>query len=250
MLLGVDHIQFSVRDLHAATEFLSRAGYTSQFLASDFAQGQTPLPHFSQVRKRLVFLTGPGCAVELIDGGPHYAPLTYLAALPSSEEPMRWTTQELRAEPTASSAALHMRWVPELCAFASATPHEPIMTDIEVLTGDPASTTRFWAALGAKTGLNDHTLHFTGTAITRPLSITVRHIAGLGPRDVRVDDLGFTLVAITSTDLDADHRDLRAAGFPASEIFEVVVNERRLKICFTTGPNGELVELLQPSRAS
>ena len=60
-----------------------------------------------------------------------------------------------------------------------------------------------------------------------------------------LDDKGFNCLAFISTSLERDKQSLERDGFFTTDIESVVTNGKNLRIFFSIGPSGEIVEMIE-----
>lgn len=60
----------------------------------------------------------------------------------------------------------------------------------------------------------------------------------------RLDNHGFTSLAFWSNNLHSEKRKLETAGYEVTPVEELMVNHRKLKLCFVVGKQQEIVELI------
>lgn len=60
-----------------------------------------------------------------------------------------------------------------------------------------------------------------------------------------LNDVGFNCLAFITTSIDRDRHKFIKNGFEATQIEQIRINKRPLKVCFVIGKNGELAELIE-----
>lgn len=106
---------------------------------------------------------------------------------------------------------------------------------IRVRSSVPEKSKQFWAALGFRDG-----------KFFSPLTGDIR--LQIEPDEkmslALADDAGFNCIGFIAGALDADRVRLMETGFTATDISNITLNGRSMRIAFVRGPSGELVELI------
>ncbi len=246
MLVGIDHIQFSVDSLAAAERLLAAWGYRRRFSQPDHAalDGEGP-GHALPGGGGLLFLTRGPHALELLRRTGGAARGAYLPVL----GPAHLRQSRLLAGPAAGAG--RPGWLPQLCTYGWVAPGEPEpLARLLLPTPDLQRSLRLWTALRARvawSGPRGAQLSFPRALAAMPLQLWLVWVPGLGASRSQVDGPGCTQVALVSTALEADLRALARAGAHTAEPREMHVGGRRLICASLRGPAGELVELVQPA---
>jgi len=238
---GVDHVQISVPALGTAIETLSSCGYTVDFEEPDFSTTQRP--YFRERRKSMAYLRSGSDAVELIDGSGVPGPELWL---PVFHRAIHGTATEAPA-----GIACTARLVPELGGTCLASGGGTGGLERVVLrVADPEPTVGFLEGLGFLLRGRDGCrieLEFPRTIVTMALRVTVIS-GGSRPPEHFVDDLGCTLVALISRNLEADVAALQEDGCTTTQIFSFTINGKPIRHAIIRGPGGALVELIEVGR--
>jgi hypothetical protein len=238
-IIGIDHVQFAVRNLAASERFFISHGYDLKFRE----------PHFNSERRSfyrgvdhsLAYLARDGSRVELISGsagqkGSRYTPLF-----------------DVCYRRTQSSAVLPERfrtfWEEELSTTCGSITNAPAVVDgLIVSTDDLDGSLMFWTSLGFELigRFDRYYAHaFPRNSLSMPLIILLTPGLREACDEPKADDLGCSLIAFITRDLRADRIALKQDRHPVSEPARFCINRRTLSVCFAYGPGGELIELVE-----
>jgi hypothetical protein len=114
---------------------------------------------------------------------------------------------------------------------------------------------RFWSFFsfaptgGIKTteGVKWGIMRFKVDVFSRGVSLLIVQPREAFSHNYNMDAAGFACLAVFSTNIVRDARDISAAGFTASGIFAVTLNGNRMDVCLCRSDDGSIVELLQKS---
>ncbi|MFT7462979.1 MAG: hypothetical protein ACI9EF_001321 [Pseudohongiellaceae bacterium] len=262
--IGVDHVQFSVPDLSAAVALLTDRGWNVEFEQPRFAAGQRP--YFREADKSMVYLKRGRDALELIDGSAVNGTGRWTAAF-SGELPGSTALRgaevgffDASVGPSVYGQPLHVEALGGTCLRAEpATETAPEagsgvldLTEVLLRSSDPEGSCAFLELFGFRRDVGAEVslrLVFPQSFLCMGLAVTI--VAGPAVAgDDAVDDLGMSLVALISKDLEADRTALLAAGYETTDIFEYTINGRPIRNVITRGPGAELVELIAVGRAA
>jgi len=238
MLLGVEHIQFCVRDPGAARSYLESVGYRTVFEARGF-DGGTRLPRYRAAGRSMVYLSGAGSAIELIDGEAEAQTTGYTPVVPRT-----------MLDGAAVSGGETFR-VPELDADCRQAETGGCLSALRLETPRLEASVRFWRALGgrvARAGATTFEASFEPRIATMPLQLTLQATDEPRQGEPFVDELGCRLVAFLSTSLEADLERIAEAGGRPSDVRCLTIHGRALRVAFVVAPSAELVEIIEARR--
>lgn len=212
MILGVDHIGWSVRDPLVAADTLTHLGYRRAFEEPRLptADAKRPLLRtFTPIHSIEYWRHPRGPAIETISHG---------GAGPYAETPT-------------------VRFGPDGAIEAY------LLSPLE-----PQRAREVWhTALGARVTTEAGVLRVASRLPQWCLDVHIRDHDGRSRADrlVHLDDEGFVSVALITTDLGLERSRLALVGVQTVEPFRVRVNGRDLKVTLGRGAAGEIIELLE-----
>lgn len=266
MILGVDHVALSSRDLLQSANVLAGEGYEVRFVEDELVNAATKRPLLREYAQShgIAWCAAPsGPAIELT---AHQAPLHGATASFSGvlqRRPAAWRALSERSEALEPMlrAALGLS-DPRACNWtefnadvwydaADATDAQGIRAVIAPVP-DLAASEAFWTGTLRFTVVSrgDAGVRWARVALTAPvqswgLDVVLAEI----PRTDRfppLDAPGFPCVAFLSNGVARDLERIRAAGAEGDPVeFTVVVNGRPLKICMIRAPGGQILELIE-----
>lgn len=269
MILGLDHIALSCRDINEAAQDLARVGYKIRFLDRDvpnrpvkraFLRDYVPL-------HSLAYCHHPDHPpIELTQ---HSAPLQGdpgiyepLLAFDTDADVSARSTPKLHTAAWSLAFDIHADpalWNPlGAPMWTSSSPIQGARAVLCQVTDLDESTALWTDGLGFRWNgeANKGSGEDGGTdwcRLTRagPFSdwsldlLLVEHLSA-SRSSTTLDAPGFPCLAFLCTDLTADTEHLTACGLmETTGEFQVVVNDRRLLVNVGRGPSGELIELIQ-----
>lgn len=245
-IIGVDHVQFAVRDVVASARYLARHGYELQFEEPDF--NLEARSYYRGLRKDLAYLRRGASRVEVITaaghGGDARHTYIYIPVFDGFESP-----NHVRALDMGEFRAF---WHDELStACASRRGEAPVLDGVIVRSSRPDQSSAFWQLLGFELiALDDrwYTLAFPRNMLSMPLTLLLARVPSGHEPKAQVDDLGCSSIALITRNLAADRAVLDKERYALSEVTALCINRRPLSICFASGPGGELVELVELRR--
>ena len=242
-IIGVDHVQFAVRDVDAGARLLWRHGYALHFEEPDFnAQARS---YFRGLKKSMAYLKRGGSRVELITGAEQEGEVRYIPVFGGRESTGR--------RPAFDIGDFRAFWHEDLSSVcASRTGEAPALDSVILRASRPEHSLAFWRGLGFAPISEDgdwYKLAFPRNLISMPLTILLARHACADGQGAQVDDLGCSSIALITRDLRADRSALDGARHTVSEVTALRINGKPLSLCFATGPSGELVELVEFGRA-
>jgi catechol 2,3-dioxygenase-like lactoylglutathione lyase family enzyme len=238
-IIGVDHVQFAVRDVGASARYLARHGYELSFREADFnTQARS---YFRGVKKDMAYLRRGASRVEVITGTDHAGDSRYLPVFDGLASPSHL--------PALDMAAFQAFWHEDLAsACASRGGESPILDGVILRVSRPEHSCHFFQRLGFGLIARDddwYTLAFPRNVLSMPLTISLARKRYDHEAEARVDDLGCSSIALITRNLSADRALLERERFAVSEVTPFFINQKNLTICFAAGPSGELVELVE-----
>jgi catechol 2,3-dioxygenase-like lactoylglutathione lyase family enzyme len=242
-IIGVDHVQFAVRDVAAGARYLAQHGYALTFEEAGF--NTEPRSYFRGIEKDMAYLRHGASRVEVITGADHEGEARYIPVFDGLASPAHM--------PDLDMAAFRAFWHEDLAsAAASRGGAAPILDGVILRVSRPEHSCHFFQRLGFKLIARDddwYTLAFPRNVLSMPLTISLARKPYPHAAKARVDDLGCSSIALITRNLGADRALLEQERFAVSEITPFCINGKALSICFAAGPSGELVELVEMGRA-
>lgn len=109
----------------------------------------------------------------------------------------------------------------------------------------------FWKLLGFVNDTSDNSgekIVFTSILPDQKnIQIAFREVANDG-LNYYLNDLGFNCLAFITTSIERDCKKIVKNGFKSTDIEEIFINGRQIRVCFVIGKNGELAELIELSK--
>jgi hypothetical protein len=242
-IIGVDHVQFAVRNVDASARYLARHGYALSFREADFNAASRS--YFRGVKKDMAYLRNGASRVEVITGAEAAGEPRYMPVFDELASPARL--------PDLDMAAFRAFWHDDLdSACASRGGTAPVLDGVVLRVGRPEHSCHFFQRLGFTLTARDdewYTLAFPRNVLSMPLTISLARKPVDHTTKPRVDDLGCSSIALITRNLGADRALLEQERYAVSETTPFCINGKQLTICFATGPSGELVELVEMVRA-
>jgi catechol 2,3-dioxygenase-like lactoylglutathione lyase family enzyme len=242
-IIGVDHVQFAVRDVGASARYLAGHGYALSFREADFnAQARS---YFRGVTKEMAYLKRGASRVEMITGTDHTGEARYLPVFDALVSPAHL--------PDLDMAAFRAFWHDDLAsACASRGGDAPVLDGVILRVGRPEHSRHFFQRLGFALIARDddwYTLEFPRNVLSMPLTLSLARKPYPHAAKALVDDLGCSSIALITRNLGADRALLEEERFAVSEVTPFCINRKNLTVCFAAGPSGELIELIEMGRA-
>ena len=238
-VIAIDHVQFGVRHVAEGARYLERHGYKLNFAQPKF--NCEARSYFHGVAKDMAYLARGGCRVELITGAQERESATYV--------PIFAGLETAAPRPALDLGEFRAFWDHDLCGICAKGPGvDAVLDGVIVRASRPDDSAEFWRLLGFNLTIRDSRwlrLAFPGNALSMPLNILITRERRAPAGSANADDLGCSSVALITKDLHADCALLDREGYAISETTPLRINGRALTICFTAGPSGELVELMQ-----
>lgn len=208
MIIGIDHLALSTENLDQGLEMLKGWNYEPEFILRNVPNHEAKKPYLSKISPHhdiSLCRKKNGIAIEL----------TAHAVCGPLEGPYRVFMDEERA-----------------------------IQSITIETQDLKKSEAFWMGLGFKSCEREKTssyLKFEGPFSQWNLSLKIIEDKNKKKIPSKIDLKGFSCLALLSTQVISDRK-----IFPlSSELFEMNINHRKLKLCLLEGPDGECVELIE-----
>ena len=249
MIVGIDHIAFSVSDIEEALPLVASWGYRSVFVEKGVLNhvAKTPFLRKREEKHNIAYcesLRG-GVAIELtVHGDVRVAPVG------RSRRPHVRRTAEGNLPATGPAPLIKVS--PYQVYFSQTFPR--VIDVVSLETSDVERSAGFWSKLGfkEKSPAGARTLRRQGAGMTSELSFTTPlasqkltlrliHSPKKSKRLYYIDDRGFPCIAFLTTHIE---RDRLLLGDTASDIFSMTIHQQLLDICLGRGPDGECVELI------
>jgi catechol 2,3-dioxygenase-like lactoylglutathione lyase family enzyme len=262
MIVGVDHLALSCKDVDVAGPILQRSGYRAAFVerALPNASVKEPLVHAFHPAHAIAYYDLPeGTPLELTNyGGPVVSrPSRYHAlvdAPPAGATPVddeSWTSiwKAVGCDDPSAFAWPGLNATVWSGADAAGAPSvRMVLCPVD----DVERAASFWeTALNARIearGTADDGSRWVRVKFAAPVKrwrLDVVLAEGDVPKESKLDDAGFPCLALLCTSLARDTQRLARAGATTTGTFDVGVNGRDLAVAFFRGPDGELLELIE-----
>lgn len=214
MIVGIDHIAFSVSDIEKSVSEVASWGYHPTFVEKGVLNHRAKIPFLREWRERHDIAYCQSEVGEGLAGG------------------------SLAIELTAHTEALGMTSSPYQVRFSTSWPK--VIDAVLLETSDVERSTVFWLKLGFKEKGKSE-LCFMTPLSKKKLDLKLIQMPQKPRRLYHLDDDGFPCLALLTTHIE---RDRLLFGYTASDIFSLTVHHRSLDICLGRGPDGECVELI------
>ena len=271
MILGIDHLAISTDKVEDSARRLSAAGYETSFVETDLLNAKAKEPFLRRFHPRhaIALCRHPsGIAIEWTDHQSQTANVGPYQVLTDQELPLPTysRTDEDDAFPWIDS------WKSTPLTNGTAS-NDLATTSTAVVTATKVTAPRGIAAVGIEVADLERSLRFwqiglqcrliergtTDTACSwakltfralRPtwsLEVVLVESTPIARSLPMLDDQGATCLALLSTDCESDAvRAGSASGGSTSQTFTLTVAEKPLRIALVRGPDGEIVEIIQP----
>ena len=239
-IIGVDHVQFAVRDVAAGARCLAQYGYEPSFHESRF--NAEPRSFFRGIEKSMAYLTRGISRIEVITGAEHRGGVHYVPVF-------AWHDSTRACDPTELSTVWHDE-LSSICARGAG--EHPVLDAVIVRTSELERSSAFWQSLGFQEVAVDDRCHaraFPRNMVSMPLALFLTRAGDDALHEAKADDLGCSSIALITRDLSADRAALAEERYSVSEATRFFINRRPVTVCFASGPSGELVELVEFERA-
>lgn len=219
MIVGIDHIAFSVSDIEKAISEVASWGYHAAFIEKEVINHRAKIPFLREWREKhdIAYCqskVGDGLAIEL----------TAHAVIPGTT-PRVVQCEESRNAPY------------QVCFSATSS---KIIDTVLLETSDVERSTAFWSKFGFREK-GESELCFMTPIANKKLYLKLIQKPQKSQRLYHLDDDGFPCLALLTTHIE---RDRLLFGDTASDVFSLIIHRRRLDICLGRGPDGECVELI------
>ena len=122
--------------------------------------------------------------------------------------------------------------------------------EVVLSSSQPEASAALLASLGFRRDQDgtESRLSFPPSIIGMGLAVNI--VGGIEVSDdVYVDDLGLSLIALITKDLEEEAEALREDGHRVTDVFDYTINGRAISNVIVHGPGGEFIELIQFGRA-
>lgn len=241
MIVQVDHIALSSTNINEDIKTIKLLGYNLVFLEAGIQNPAIKSKFMKEPVKyhSLALLRCMGCvSIELIDHGHTSPNVSYITPV------FKDAPKDLLYE--AISTTMLRRFDIPVYAIESEKRDPFRFNQIIIRTKDIEGSKSFWHCLGFKTIRDEGKttlVEFSSPLDKEIFQVCLQEEAATGST-YYLDDKGFNCVALISSSAEKERESLNKRGFDTTEIEELKVNGRKLKIFFSTGPSGELVEII------
>ena len=112
-------------------------------------------------------------------------------------------------------------------------------------TNNLQASKRFWESFGFNSSqIKENMLEYHSILNSTDYQFFLQYDEKISKQ--KLDDSGLNCIAFISNSLEQEKRNLQNSGIGTTEIEEIEINEKVLKIFFCLGPTGELVEIISP----
>ncbi|MEM5581306.1 hypothetical protein WNZ15_02515 [Roseibium sp. AS2] len=265
MIVGVDHIALACADLEVGQRALEELGLTERFADRDVRnalQKRDLLHDYGPLHDIAVYDPQSGTAIELTahnvarkSAQNGFTPVLDVNVEAKGEQ----GGGELDCVAAAYGDGYGLYRFPDLDTYCYLRPGgetSSLRAGVFTVAGFDASLGFFTAGLsgkidrqGATSGRRWATVKLPGLMPKWRLELLVVEDLACLERTRLLDDAGWPCLACLTTSIEADAEKLRQASADrVGEIFDLKVNGKALRILLATGPNGELVELIEISK--
>jgi len=272
MILGMDHLAITGLDLEISISALEEVGFEVQFIEADLANAEEKRPLLSKylVTHSVALLRSKagGMALELVCHGEvgraraAYQPLIVgmrpelLTESPVAAHARDWRSVWRNALNVDATCGLWSAANAEVWGGAAGA--ELTIPAILLASPDLERERKFWhEGLGfieQNRGRTEEGISWLRMSYAAPVpawqcELILVESPGIST-DCRLDDAGFSCLALTCSSLSSDlQRGLAHGGRDASGCFSALVNGRRLDLVLLRSPGGAPIELVQTARS-
>ena len=258
MIIGIDHLQFSVDVLEESIAYLEEMGYRTVFAENEFMVDGRKCSFLREGNKSMAYLKRPqSISIELINRSSSAE-----GRLPSLLVPVfSGRIQGKRIEGGFEGTLLECYGTGELvraeplnadCLSLDDGEDEGFLNSLIVKTHDSEGSKKFWmqglgfGEEGDRASESYFSVAFPETPFSARLKLTFVENKDDLEISAYVDDLGCSLVSFLSTDIEADVRRLcKFDKTKSSGVYSLEIATRKILACMVYGPGGEIVELIQ-----
>ena len=258
MIVGIDHIALSALDMNQALKRLLKWGYTPKFTERDvenhpakkkFLSSVMPFHDLAYCQPRSL-----GLAIELTVHGRRFsgeeAPYkaVFSGGCPGEIIKPPFAHQSILEEAFGQTPHFVRLQAFQIDGYYLGTSDERAAANVRAFVlecSDLVSSQRFWTRLGFSVchgKQNWIKLQFISPIEKWQMELLLIHRKPRQALRHRIDSRGFGCLAFLTTDIDSDRKSL---GMPSSDIFDLSVNGKSMKICLCEGLDGETIELIQ-----
>jgi hypothetical protein len=250
MILCIDHVAVSSKDLEQSLRMMKSLGYQTVFVEKKIKNLKIKkglLHNYFDLHDLAFFKSSGNISIEVTAHGTVNSDVSNL--LPIFENVPRHVAEEgdeslVVNNQTLNSAVLKNFEAPILTCFNG---HGHFKFDkIVVNVRDVEQSTRFWNVIGFETKIATNLrafLEFQSLFDQKIYQLILRRIEAEQVTHM-LDDTGFTCIAFTSASVHKDKAYIDRKGFVTTNIETLSVNGKQLNIFFARGKSGELVEII------
>ena len=261
MIIGIDHLQFSVDVLEESIAYLEEMGYRKVFVEAEFMNGTEKCSFLRERNRSMAYLKRPrSISIELINRSSKAEGRLPSLFVPVFSGRIRGeriegdfertlvgcceTSELVRAEPLNAD-----------CVCLDAGEGEGFLNSLILKTHDSEGSKNFWMRglgfreEGNKASEGCFSVAFPKTPFSERLKLTFVENNDDLETSAYVDDLGCSLLSFLSTDLEADVGKLcKLDNTKSSGAYSFEIAKRSILACVVYGPGGEIVELIQVNK--
>ncbi len=249
MILQIDHLSLPSSDIMGDKQALKSWGFELAFMESNLRNPKIKkqFMHKYEPTHDLSLFTAEGSlSVELLNHGNLHPAKTHIFPI-LENPPMDFIEIKDRreiagielfeAEIKTSHAAVYVRQNDALGGFR--------FNKIVIETGDLGSSVSFWKKFGFKAQVQDQDfaiLEFSSVFNKAGCQIILIYTSG--QKEVFLDNMGFNCLALITNSIEKEKAWLDSERIYTTDIEELVVNNKQLKIFFAKRNDGEIVEII------
>ncbi len=273
MIIGIDHIALSCRDVFRGSQQLERLGFKTQFIERDLLNHPSKksfLGNYSPVHDIAYCRREEGIAIELVDHKNDFSTEAERTAYhilfdsppadsrPSAESSLTWESIWKKLEPAWEIKPA--RWISFSTVFwyhsGSLSQVPSGIRSIALTVKNFAQSQGFWqSGLGfrQKSSAGAWGAEMPGIVLNFPspvkrwaLDFILLTDEKAKHREALLDDPGFPCLALITTDIETDLQRLEKTGArEVSSPFSLPMNGKILRVAMLRGPSDEIVELIE-----
>lgn len=251
MIIKIDHIALSSKDVESDMEVLKKLNYKTVFMNKNMPNPKVKkqlLNKYSENHDAVLLSSGENYALELVDHKNMTDKSSNIMAVFDNlpEDSMFSEGKETRVSgSTVSLARLKGTTVP-IDVYTSNEGKEFRFNKFIFNTANIARSMDFWECCGYKNvehGENNGTLKFRDPFLKKDFFILLIK-SDVSNKNVHLDDKGLTCLAFISNRADDEKKIFTERNFETTPIENVRINGRNFEIFFAKGENGELAEVI------
>lgn len=232
MILSIDHLALCLDSYDEGQQILSKLGYKCEYSVKSIKNPIIKKPfleNFSDTHEFSVYRKENNFSIELINHKKCFQ--KKLRIIPKFSNLVNANTE------------INFKKLMSLNERIENFEEEKF-NKIVLKVNDIQKSKNFFKILGFKE-IEENTLEF------RPIleNITYQIIFEMDPTilDQKLDDWGFNCIAFISNSSKQEKENFEKNGIITTEIEEILINEKTLKIFFIKGPSSELIEIISPN---